>query len=509
MKSDRSFSLVIAVLTVFAVSARGAHDIWAATICYVASFLILAWFLLHSAWHERPVKISFLLFLLIIVGAFGLSYRAAGQPYESWLELMDWLAVFALVLVGWQIWGEDNNVAPFIYGGAIAVMIQGPVCIYRYFVPPGIVEKWGTLINANFMVAFLILWTPVLIEQWRSTKKKFWLVSLFSGAVAFATAQSTWGWICLLMVLPLYFGKDVLAGLYRRKPQLIKIILTLTVVLIAGLLYDKFTRVYEWSYAIPPRDSTSRLLWWSSGLKMFAAHPWTGIGVGNFPSAYLAFKVGDGQSTLYPHSVLVGLLAETGILGTTAVLLCGVYLVWCLLRDQATLRTRWPYIVGLMGCGLFSLISLSVEIFSNLFCCWLFIAIATAPLLQKTILLRKSVALCLAAALVAMIPQTIAPFRASQLRVAGELLVEQGDLDSAIIAATRAELLNPHDPGAPRMAARAHIGRYMALGDAAEKQAALAAQDRAIANDRWSKRLRRERELLATATAVGEVTEQR
>jgi len=44
-------------------------------------------------------------------------------------------------------------------------------------------------------------------------------------------------------------------------------------------------------------------------------------GIGNYPSAYLAFKVGIGQNTLYPHNFYLGLLGEAGIFGFVSVIL--------------------------------------------------------------------------------------------------------------------------------------------------------------------------------------------
>jgi len=74
--------------------------------------------------------------------------------------------------------------------------IQVPVCLYLYYAAPGYVEKWGTLINANVMVAFLIPWLPVLVDRLRScwnqksNEKWFWLSGILALLILVAVIQT-------------------------------------------------------------------------------------------------------------------------------------------------------------------------------------------------------------------------------------------------------------------------------------------------------------------------------
>lgn len=68
----------------------------------------------------------------------------------------------------------------------------------------------------------------------------------------------------------------------------------------------------------PDSVAYSRFAIWDGGLRMFMAHPLNGVGVGNFARLVPAYFP---QGTTYiqaqaPHNVVVGALAETGIMGT-------------------------------------------------------------------------------------------------------------------------------------------------------------------------------------------------
>src|ERR1051325_11581190 len=108
---------------------------------------------------------------------------------------------------------------------------------------------------------------------------------------------------------------------------------------------------------------------------MFKDHPWCGIGLGNYPSAYLAYKVGAGQHTLFAHNFFLGLLAETGFLGVGGLLF--FFFTWfrSLRLHGDVLKERSPYLIGLCMVTLFCLVNIGLEIFVNLLVFWMFAGI--------------------------------------------------------------------------------------------------------------------------------------
>ncbi len=73
-----------------------------------------------------------------------------------------------------------------------------------------------------------------------------------------------------------------------------------------------------------------RLALWHYGWDMFKAHPWLGVGWGEFPSYQYALldKLGTVEIANSAHNVLLDLLAKTGILGAGLVVVSLVFWLW-------------------------------------------------------------------------------------------------------------------------------------------------------------------------------------
>lgn len=87
--------------------------------------------------------------------------------------------------------------------------------------------------------------------------------------------------------------------------------------LLPGTVHQRFA-----AFGQSDSNAYSRLAIWEAGLKIFIAHPLFGVGVGNydqFSATY--FPQGTGyQEAQAAHNIIVGALAETGIVGTALLL---------------------------------------------------------------------------------------------------------------------------------------------------------------------------------------------
>jgi O-antigen ligase len=73
---------------------------------------------------------------------------------------------------------------------------------------------------------------------------------------------------------------------------------------------------------------------WRAGLAMWRDHPFVGVGIGQFPNnlpAYALGRIPVERLSAGPHSIYVGVLAETGAIGLL------LFLALCFV----TLRTYW------------------------------------------------------------------------------------------------------------------------------------------------------------------------
>lgn len=361
----------------------------------------------------------------------------------------------------------------------------------------------GTLVNANIAAAFFLLWTPVLAERafaaWRRGRAQLlaWGAALAANLFCLASTMSTWGLVCLAAGLPL-LASGRLKSLLRRRTRLIAAIAAAGAAVLAGVLVWKFTRVYDWN-GNPLADAghTRRLAWWLAGLAMFMQSPWTGVGLGNFPSAYPAFKASAGQNTLFSHSLPIELLAEAGLIGLLAV---GALVSWVLYRAATSGdERRWPYAVGAAQFLLFSLISVGAEYLVNLLAFGLFLGIAAAPSLRAAWRLPLAAAAAAVGAALFALPSLWSPLAASRLTVSGRRLLETGEVDRAIEAFRTAEELDPRAWEPRHGLAAAFAARYEAGKRPEDLAAALENERRALERNKYSIALRRNLETLSAA----------
>jgi O-antigen ligase len=80
-----------------------------------------------------------------------------------------------------------------------------------------------------------------------------------------------------------------------------------------------------------------RLAFWQTALLMAGAHPWLGVGLGNFAAAYPPFALLNWPLAIgHAHNIYLNLLAETGVFGLTAYTALWVAAAWL-----AVAALRW------------------------------------------------------------------------------------------------------------------------------------------------------------------------
>ncbi len=192
---SRIFAGGIGLIVVFSAVARGAHDIWAATLAYLAILFLSVFFLVQSA-RGRVDKIRFPLIvpLLIFLAAAVFSFSRSSNPSESFLALMDVCAaalMFVLsanvfrspsastVFLAWTVpclWFESALMVTAVImtrhkEAARIFLYSHPAFAYFLSVPEIFYpEKMGSLINANllsvFVMPLIILLGNKVIGEW-------------------------------------------------------------------------------------------------------------------------------------------------------------------------------------------------------------------------------------------------------------------------------------------------------------------------------------------------------
>ncbi|MFA6092795.1 MAG: O-antigen ligase family protein [Elusimicrobiota bacterium] len=435
--SQKIFASCFAGWVFFGVAAKGACDPWAAALSVLFALTLSVAVLLHKSWASSSagVRTDFLFPLGGLLAAGGLSFLRSVNPAESFFF---GTVCFSALLGFWaalQVFSSDDVVEAFLRVVAPVFWLEALVIGYQAFffdyghVPP------GTLVNASMLTAFLILWTPVLGERaysfWRSSGcvPWYWGSSLLCALFCLAQARSVWGWLCLLACLPLLGGWRVLRGYAARQPAFFRGVVLGTFCAAAGIVAWKFMHTRNLNgYPRPAGESWWRLYWWLAGWRMFLDHPWTGVGPGNFSRAFLAYKVGSPQNTLFAHNLIVAISAETGLIGLAA-FFAFTAAFWRTIRGVC--GSRRPFLVGLAAFILYCMVGVGWESPVNLLVCGLFCAVLAAPVLGLLRRPRRWLQLALAAAAIAAVPYFLASFEADRLQVGAQQALSEGDAQAA------------------------------------------------------------------------------
>lgn len=103
-----------------------------------------------------------------------------------------------------------------------------------------------------------------------------------------------------------------------------------------------------------------RLAHWLAGYRMFADHPFLGVGAGNYPVAYAGYALPGWDDPLgHAHNVYLNVMAEVGLVGLVSFL---VFLAWAtytaasLARRGTGLESRlaWGALGGLVALSVFN-----------------------------------------------------------------------------------------------------------------------------------------------------------
>jgi len=362
----------------------------------------------------RPTAI--LVSLLILIWAFGfslfdsLSLSVSLKELVKWAEVLvvylvitsgrwqrqEWVAIMALILAAgaleaaWGLWGAVQRVGPpsfLILGGRLSRA-------FGHFNQP---NPFGGYVNLLWPVAVSLFLDQILTARF-TRRARLPLAVLYGGVAAVAGAalvlswsRGAWigaagaaavlavGWGGLLYragaALPggatLTASRQTLARWGRRWTA--GLLIGTALMLVVGLLgasdllpaavSTQIESIVTAVSFVDPRgvkvtnenfSVLERTAHWLAGLRMFEAHPWTGVGLGNYATAYDDYRLPAWEDPLgHAHNVYINLAAETGLPGLLAYLLfLGVAMTslaraaWCRPDDQGYSVARRALAMG-------------------------------------------------------------------------------------------------------------------------------------------------------------------
>lgn len=429
-------SAVLSVVLALAVMASGARDMWADSLLFVA-LLGLVMLLLWSSWGGEPLRLPLLPWLSLLIIVFFVSYRCAVAPEESYLGFGDAAVLAVAVWLGSNLFTSDRERSWLRVLLAVTIVIEAIVGVMQKLaLRQGFVfaDFGGPFINANFAAPFNLLWTPFFFDRWREDLRSghpwsIHLIPLVALAVSFyINASVTAG---VILAAALFYRMVVNAKETADHRGVFMGLFMASVFVAVAAIGFKLFHPHSFVQMNIPSTPWERIQWWRSGWRMALAYPLWGVGPGGFANAYLAFKVGNVQNTLFAHSGGVTILAETGWIGLLAF---GLAIGFWWKNHGATAwleRERRPFVAGILLFGLFVSVNIGLELSVNLLALGLCLGIAAQSGSSLAFRPRRSVIVVATALIFSLIPIIADKFFASQNIVAGQQELAEGRIDQA------------------------------------------------------------------------------
>lgn len=338
----------------------GAPGAIAIAIAMLAAAAICTW----GAFRRRAPRRIVLAQLL--AGAAIVPAALLGFDPQTGLELA--LIVLAMGIVGVAVYGYSPLpgvtrtiviawLASAMVAAAVAcamIWTRVPAPLYAYDNGRAV----GTFLNPNELAAYLLVVIGLaagIALYARSTPLRLLAgVTLLAGLLALGATYSRWG------LLSAVAGAAFFAVLARRR----RIWIGLAAVFVAAVLLVLGPAGAEHHN---PRDDTSRVVAWTTGLRTWLAFPLTGVGPFAFRRTYDVVRPpeapgGEAPVAFDPHSLPLAYLDESGLVGFVALMWCWSVYVREIPRVLRSADPRRRALVYALAGGL---IALNVHVLVN------------------------------------------------------------------------------------------------------------------------------------------------
>ena len=221
----------------------------------------------------------------------------------------------------------------------------------------------------------------------RGPQKYLAIISLIFGTIALIATGSRIGWIGFAITMFAFLLIGMRSGRIKQETLLLLVI----AVLIIGIGFSSV--IYERLSTFDDNSAQSRFMMWRLAWNVIKAHPWLGVGAGNYALVsrdYYTPDVGIPAEVFdkLVHNAFLGVWAESG----TLAMLCYVSILGAaIIKAWSCTKSRSPFI-SVLGIGIaLGIVSLCIQMFTDTFhmrsitlLVWALVALATSlPTIER------------------------------------------------------------------------------------------------------------------------------
>jgi O-antigen ligase len=343
----------------------------------LVALLMLAW--LARGVRRRELHIysgALVVALAAMVAVAGISIGYSDDKTSAVKEMLKWLELLLAMVIVVDLVREPNaarwvigamlvaGAAEAAYGTVQFLTGSGPGA----FELQGALRAFGHFDQPNPFAGYLttILPMAVFMALTRANPVRFrWFSVAAAGliAVGIGLSQSRGAWlgalvaaVCLLLawntstrrlLIPCTLGATLFLALALSGALPASILDRLSqTIQYFGVFDVRTVEVTSENWAV-----VERMAHWQAGWYMFLAHPWLGVGAGNYAQAYPDFYVGSWIEPLgHAHDYYINMLAELGVVGGGLLLLLLILafrqLGGALVRSEDQAGTFWRAVLA-------------------------------------------------------------------------------------------------------------------------------------------------------------------
>jgi O-antigen ligase len=340
--------ILLAILLAFGVLTLWVPAAWAVAAFEIGVFSIAVWAVCRI--RRQPPIFSYPLlpfFLAVMLGLFQLFTHQTAYAFETTQSVVKWLTFLAVFLVATAALREDQAVRQFqealLWFGSVVALVAtlqtftGEGKIFWLFAVEYSDVAVGPILSRNHYSAFVELLLPLAIYRALRSKERGFLYAgmaavLYASVIAAASRAgmilSTAG---IVLVVVLVCHRGLVAG--RQAGVVLGRVAALLVLFTVIVGWQAV-----WNRLMTPDPMAFRQEFDISSLQMIKDHPWLGVGMGAWPTAYPKYAIFDsGAFVNQAHCDWLQWTAEGGIVFGLSLL---ALFVW-------SLRLAWKTIWGL------------------------------------------------------------------------------------------------------------------------------------------------------------------